>query len=238
MNVLLVDDEPLELDQLEYLIQPTFPYWNIHKAGDAAQALSLFRETNFQLAFLDINLPGMSGLELGKILKDQNQNIDLVIVTAHHDFQFTKKSIRLGVIDYITKPIIQHELAYVLKRFENHSLQGYSKEITDVLMIIHDRYSEKITLGELALEVYMNPSYLSRRFHEEVNMPLIEYLIDYRIQKAKEILITNMDWSISKVANQTGFNSQHYFSTVFRKIEGVSPKIYREQNSQLELPKF
>lgn len=77
MNVLLVDDEPLELEQLEYLIQPLFPLWKLHKASDASQAMSISQKVKIHLAFLDINLPGKSGLELGEELRLHNQAIDL-----------------------------------------------------------------------------------------------------------------------------------------------------------------
>lgn len=66
MNVLLVDDEPLELEQLEYLIHPLFPFWNLYKAADSSQAAAVSQKVKIHLAFLDINLPGKSGWSSGK----------------------------------------------------------------------------------------------------------------------------------------------------------------------------
>ena len=57
MNVLLVDDEPLELEQLEFLIHRQFPNWTLHLALDAAEALSINEKFSIHLALLDIHLP-------------------------------------------------------------------------------------------------------------------------------------------------------------------------------------
>ncbi|TBL73313.1 response regulator transcription factor [Paenibacillus thalictri] len=230
MNVLLVDDEPLELEQLEYLIQPIFPYWKLYKAADSCQAMAISQQTKIHLAFLDINLPGKSGLELGADLRLHNETIDIIIVTAYQNFHYAKQSIRLGVVDYMTKPIIQSELADILGKYRNNRSQSeISRLIHDALTIIHEKFADKLTLPDLAGEVHVNPTYLSRRFHDEVGVSFSEYLIQYRVEISKKYLLSRPDWSISAVAEKTGFNSQHYYSTIFRKSVGKTPKEYREK---------
>lgn len=167
MNVLLVDDEPLELDQLEFLIQPMFPLWNLYKAADGSQALAIGQKVPLHLAFLDINLPGKSGLALGEELRAQHSDIDLIIVTAYQDFHYAKQSIRLGVEDYLTKPVIESELVEILQKYQKSpALAAYTRIITDAMNIIHQKFAEKLNLADLASEVHINPTYLSRRFHE------------------------------------------------------------------------
>ncbi|MGO0058860.1 response regulator transcription factor [Brevibacillus fluminis] len=230
MNVLLVDDEPLELDQLEYLISPLFPFWNLYKAYDGSQALAICQKVKIHLAFLDINLPGKSGLELGDELRQLNPDVDLIIVTAYQNFHYAKQSIRLGVVDYMTKPVIESELVEILSKYRNSTAHTeYSRVIHDALSIIHEKYADKLNLADLAAEVHINATYLSRRFTEEVGVSFSEYLMQYRIQMAKKLLLSHPDWSISTVAEKTGFNSQHYFSTIFRKQMGSTPKEYREK---------
>ena len=226
MNILLVDDEPLELEQLEYLIHKKFPNWKIFKAQDASIALQIVKQHDIFLAFLDIQIPGKNGLDLAKELS-QTYTIDIIMVTAFQNFEYAQTSIRLGVIDYITKPIIEDELMGVLSKYER--LGRYSEQIVNAISIIHAEYSEKLTLNYLASKIHINPAYLSRKFHEEVGMPFSEYIIHYRIQAAKRFLMNNPTWNISDVAENSGFNSQHYFSTLFRNIEGITPKEYREK---------
>ncbi|WP_088044424.1 AraC family transcriptional regulator [Bacillus sp. EAC] len=230
MNILLVDDEPLELEQMEYMIKSIFPLWKFHKAADACQALTINQNHKINLAFLDINLPGRSGLEFGEELRSLNNDVDIIMVTAYQSFDYAQQSIRIGVVDYLTKPVIESELQKVLSRYmQSDSSNHYSSLIHQTLLYIHEHFAEKLSLSDIAREVHTNHSYLSRKFHEEVGVSFSEYLIDYRIQAAKRFLTNNPNWNISDVAENSGFNSQHYFSTLFRKIEGVTPKEFREK---------
>lgn len=230
MNVLLLDDEPLELEQLEYMLQSEFPLWKFFKAADASQAHSINLNHDIGLAFLDINLPGKSGLEFGEELRQSNKDVAIIMVSACQDFSYAQQSIRIGVVDYLTKPVIESELLKILSKYkENQVSQNYSNLIQCSLKAIHEKFSEKISLSDIASEVHANPTYLSRKFHEEVGVAFSEYLIQYRIHTAKRLLMANPNWTISDVAENSGFSSQNYFSTLFRKIEGISPKEYREK---------
>ncbi|GHI00563.1 response regulator transcription factor [Neobacillus kokaensis] len=237
MNVLLLDDEPLELEQLEYLLQTEFPLWKYYKAQNACQAQSICQNIDIQLAFLDINLPGKSGLEFGEELRKINKDVEIIMVTACQDFSYALQSIRIGVIDYLTKPVIENELLKILAKYkDSHLSHRYSALIQNSLFAIHDRFTEKISLSEIASAVHVNPTYLSRKFHEEVGVSFSEYLIQFRIQAAKRLLLENPSWSISVVAENSGFSSQNYFSTLFRKIEGMSPKDFREEKNKHKIP--
>ncbi|WP_316570714.1 helix-turn-helix domain-containing protein [Neobacillus sp. YIM B06451] len=228
MNILLVDDEPLELEQLEYLIQKKFPNWKIFKAQDASIAMQIVKQYDIFLAFLDIQMPGKTGLELAEELMG-SYSMDIIIVTAFQNFQYAQTSIRLGVVDYITKPIIEEELLSVLGKYER--LGRYSEQIVNALKIIHQEYSEKLSLNYLASKIHINPAYLSRKFHEEVGMGFSEYLNEHRLREAQKMLIEYPDLSISTIAEKCGFNSQHYFSQIFRKATGQSPRDYRLRES-------
>ncbi|NGQ97141.1 AraC family transcriptional regulator [Brevibacillus sp. SYP-B805] len=227
MNVLLVDDEPLELEQLEFLIKPEFPSWNLYKAMDSEEALTIQEKVKLDLAFLDIHLPGQSGLKLAEALRRHASDLAIIIVTAFQDFHYAKQSIRLGVMEYITKPVIESELMEVLTRYRKPAV--HSRIIRDALHILREQFHEKINLADIAAQIHVNPSYLSRRFHEEVGLSFSEYLMKYRIERAKEMMMDHPDWNISQVAEQAGFNSLHYFSTIFRKLVGVTPKEFREK---------
>lgn len=224
MNILLVDDEPLELEQLEYLILKKFPNWKIFKAQDASIALQIVKQHDIFLAFLDIQIPGKNGLDLAKELT-QTYTINIIMVTAFQNFKYAQTSIRLGVVDYITKPIIEDELMAVLSKYER--LGRYSEQIVNAINIIHAEYSEKLTLNYLASKIHINSAYLSRKFHEEVGMGFSEYLNEFRLKEAQRMLVEYPDLSISSVSERCGFNSQHYFSQIFRKMTGQSPRDFR-----------
>ncbi len=229
MNILLVDDEPFVLEQLEFLIKPMTPLSNIYTAMDSSQALQLSKRVNFHLAFLDIELPGKSGLEIAEALKKSNPKLDIVILTAHQDFHFAQRAIRLGVAEYLTKPIIEKELKEVVSKYNTNAHdKEYSKIVRDSILYIHEHYGERLNLSMAANNIHVNASYLSRKFSEEVGLSFSEYLLHYRIEIAKILLLTHMDYSISEIAQITGFSSLHYFSNLFRKTVNMTPKGYRE----------
>jgi YesN/AraC family two-component response regulator len=224
MNILLVDDEPLELEQLEYLICSRFPSWTIFKAQDASQAIQLMNTKKITLAFLDIQLPGKTGLELAEEIAQSN-TLDIVIVTAFQNFEYARTSIRLGVVDYITKPVIEDELYHILSKYER--IGSYSDSVYQAVQMLQKEFNEKLTLSYLASKIHINPAYLSRKFQEEVGIGFSEYLNDVRLKAAQKMLIECPDLSISAISEKCGFNSQHYFSQTFRKMTGKSPRDYR-----------
>ena len=94
--------------------------------------------------------------------------------------------------------------------------------VDSVRHYIRLHYREDLTRNELADVVHITPNYLSKRFHTETGMSLREYINQLRIEDAKRLLLsTNV--TISEIASEVGFDNISYFSTVFRKLCGVSP---------------
>jgi YesN/AraC family two-component response regulator len=224
MNILLVDDEALELDQLEYIMKAQFPNWTFYKAQDASIALQMAGKVKISLAFLDIQMPGKNGLELAKELK-KNYEMDIIMVTAFQSFEYAKASLRIGVNDYLTKPIVESELLGLLEKYQKWSSKNDSMQ--EVLSIIRDEYHEKLSLSFVASRIHLNATYLSRKFYEEIGIGFADYLNAYRLEMAKKLLLNQRDMSMAVVAEKAGFNSQHYFSAMFKKQFGVTPSEYR-----------
>jgi len=230
MRILLVDDEPLALEQLIYLITSKWPMWELYTAEDAFQAQQLVKDKKFTLALVDIHLPGKSGLQLIEMLKENDPKLHFIITTAYQKFEYAKKSIQLGVIDYLVKPIIEEELLGVLEKFIK--TYGYnlakSKTVEQVLEIIWEDYASKISLETLAEAVHVSPSYLSKKFSEELGLSLSSFLMKYRIEKAKAVLLHNPDYNLALLAEEVGFQTQSYFSSAFKKYEGITPSQFKE----------
>lgn len=94
--------------------------------------------------------------------------------------------------------------------------------------VIFDRYTDKeLTLEQIAEEIPASPVYLSRMIKQELNTTFSSLVTQMRIQKALQLL-TSTDKSILEIAEQCGYDTQHYFSTAFKKVMGVSPNQYRK----------
>lgn len=231
MNILIVDDEPLELEQLSFLVAKKFPDWNIYMVEDTSEARLLLRQTNFSLALVDIQLPGESGLQFCEFLQSTNDQIEVVLITAHQDFQYAKQAIKLHVMDYLVKPVIEKEFYDMLDDFmDKHAwIDTKSPLVNSVLQIIREHYQEKLQLADVASQVFVSPTYLSKKFAEETGEKFTEYMTRFRIKKAKQLMQENPHWSFFEVAQRVGFSSQHHFSNSFKKVEGITPSQLKEK---------
>lgn len=100
------------------------------------------------------------------------------------------------------------------------------KRIRIFLTYIHSHYQEKISLDNLAQEAHVSKSECLRCFHSLLNTTPYNYLLDYRLNKAADLL-QNSDMTVSAIAHQVGFNQVSHFGVLFKKKTGFSPLKYR-----------
>lgn len=91
--------------------------------------------------------------------------------------------------------------------------------------------SEDISLNTVAVSVGMSPSYFSTVFSREVGKTFVEYLTETRMDKAKELLMCS-SMKTSEVGYEVGYRDPHYFSYIFKKTQGCSPKEYRARRKE------
>lgn len=91
-------------------------------------------------------------------------------------------------------------------------------------------YKEDLSLQNLADTVQISPTYLSRLLKNEIGVSFIEYLIQVRVEKAIQIM-SDPTVKLYEVAQRVGYNNQHYFSTAFKKVVGLSPAEYRKKGN-------
>jgi len=104
--------------------------------------------------------------------------------------------------------------------------QGNSRVIKQAVEFIHENHKGKIALNDMAKNLHISPTYLSMLFKQETGFTITEFLNQVRIAKSRELL-SETDMSLLDISEQSGFEDQSYFSKVFKKISGVTPKEYR-----------
>src|SRR6185437_1332071 len=114
MTVLAVDDEAPALDELAYMLQRHPAIGRVRTAADATLALRELHEGGVDAVFLDINMPGLSGLELAAVLSNFAQPPSVVFVTAHDDKAVA--AFDVGAVDYLLKPIRRARLDEAVRR--------------------------------------------------------------------------------------------------------------------------
>lgn len=108
----------------------------------------------------------------------------------------------------------------------NYPTSKNSELIKKAMSFISANFNKNITLEDVALHVHLHPAYFSTLFKQSMGSSFKEYLNMVRIEESKRLLF-NTDISIIDIAISTGFEDQSYFSKVFKKYTGLTPKQYR-----------
>ncbi len=111
--------------------------------------------------------------------------------------------------------------------------KGYKNIRNDVLAaanFIEEHYSNDISLSDVARYINISKNHLSYLFKKETGQTFSDYLIQYRIAKARSLLESGQNYTVSEIAELTGFHDTGYFSKVFKKATGLSPNQYKKGN--------
>lgn len=240
MRAIIVDDEPKIRSGLCELVE-SLENWEV--TGDfenAADALEYLKTQESDVIITDIKMPHMSGLDLIYQIREVDSQVEVVIVSGYTNFSYAQRAIELDVTRYLTKPTNPVELIGVLMQIEQKQMNNpHKKEKKDRQMgnqlvlktqeYIAHNYSRKITLKEIAEELYISPNYLCELFKRHTDKNLSEYISAYRIERAKELLM-DIRYRVNDVAYLVGFSDSQYFSSLFKKKVGMTPTEFRNKN--------
>lgn len=119
------------------------------------------------------------------------------------------------------------------KQYENEMRQSHnspsktSERINTILSYIEENFSDIKSIDEIAEHSYINKSYLCRLFKKETNMTVMDYLYNYRIQQACEML-TSSENSVAQTAQLCGFENTSHFIKMFKTMLGCTPGQFRK----------
>lgn len=119
-HILIIDDEPNV--RLVFRTALTSAGYSVFTAEDGIEGLKAARDSHPDLVLLDLNMPGLDGMEVLKRLRDEGNAVPVVIVTAHGDIPNAVQAMKLGAIDFLSKPLspdaLRNTVAEVLERAE------------------------------------------------------------------------------------------------------------------------
>lgn len=114
---------------------------------------------------------------------------------------------------------------------QNSKLHPKTDVIKSALKIIDYNFCSDISIEQIAKHSSFHPAYFSRIFTETVGMPPKQYILEKRIERAKELL-SKTDASVLEISNSVGYEDQFYFSRIFKKHTSLSPAKYRKLNQK------
>ena len=214
------------------------PFEVVGEASNGIQAYRLVKEKEPDILITDIRMPGLNGLELMHKLMDEKIMIKVVFISGYAEFEYAKEALRMGAFDYLLKPVEEESLRAILERYrtlreENRPVEPEPEIVADdprikkIINEINRKYTERISLGELAEKCGLNIGHLSTLIKKETGMSFTEYITEKRMEDAKKLLLKE-ELSIEEVAEKVGYHDYFYFTKAFKKYAGVSPSIYRK----------
>ena len=255
-KILICDDEHLECEALERIFSQS-PH-AVEVVGTAHNGVDAVRQVaclSPQIVFLDIRMPGLSGLEAARQILAHDSEIQIVILSAYSDFSYAQEALRLGVMDYVLKPaepaLLYEALEKALKRLRSLNMQHEQQsalenklaEILPALTVaegspddpiqlaiqyIRAHYQEEISLERVARAVALSPAYFSRLFQKRTGSGVREYIIWLRIEAAKFLLKETL-LPVGEIAEAVGYQDANHFSVVFKRKVGVPPNHFRKE---------
>lgn len=187
---------------------------------------------------------GIEGLSL--LLEPSQKDEQISEFYSIHNYRKSREEI-LHFLDLLVKEVEERSDFYdtvcqnllnililnVIRRSKSNLVistqKNATKECTYIRNYIDIHYANPITLDTLANETYLDKFYLVHVFKKQYEISPINYLIEKRIQESMN-LIENTNYSISEIASIVGFNSQSYYSQVFKRKTGVTPAEHRKKH--------
>ncbi len=242
-KMVIVDDEALVIEGIKAILKRIDADVEVvGSAQDGMQGQRVIKNLQPDIVITDIRIPYVDGLSLIEECREQCPDTAFIIISGYQEFEYARRAIHLGVLDYITKPVTIDKLKEALERvsesFETQDEQTEEpleeiqksesghKAIDRILEYIDKNYNKDIGLTELSEMVGMNPAYLSVLFKDTVGKSYIKYLTALRMEKACKLLAEGN--KVSAVAAMVGISDVHYFSESFKKNIGQTPSEYRD----------
>lgn len=115
-KIMLADDEGIVIDSLKFIIEKEFgDECIIEFAKTGRSVIELAEKFRPDIAIMDIQMPGINGIEAMKEIRESNGNVIFIVMSAYDKFDYAKEAIKLGVLEYITKPMEKTKIVSVLK---------------------------------------------------------------------------------------------------------------------------
>lgn len=241
-RVVLVDDEEIILQGL----MKVFPWkeFDCQVAGtatDGLQGLRLVRSLRPHIVLTDIRMPNLDGLQMIAALQSEFPQLQVAVLTAFRNFDYAQQAIRLGVCRYLLKPSKMAELreavAHMTQVLQGDSPPQEEPEGGDqseagnfvaraALQFIKQHYTQRISLGDVAENVYVSQWHLSKLINGHLGQSFFDILNGLRIDRAKELLL-DPALKVHEIAEAVGYGDVAHFSKNFKKLTGLSPMEYR-----------
>ncbi len=245
-SIMIVDDEQLIRRGIISLVDfSSLNITTIYEAKNGEQALSIYRQNRPDFILMDINMPLKDGLTTAREIKEIDQSVIIAIITGYDYFQYAQTAIKIGIEDYILKPVDKHDILNAVntmvskkaKRMVDGELRQLKAAQSDYKLdskneirdyIESNIYNKSLSLSSVAAQIGFNKSYLSGIVKQIYGMTFQNYITQRRMEQAKILLLTT-DMKNYQISDAIGYEDVNYFATKFKRTFKLTPKQYRQQ---------
>lgn len=137
VKILFIDDEEIVLNSCKRILRKES--YEIDTALSGEEGLKKVKEKNFDIVVTDLMMPGINGMEILEILKNEKPEIVVIIFTGYATVDSARKALKMGAFDYVPKPFTNEELKEVLKNAASSGKAGSGAAMLDLMAIVsHD----------------------------------------------------------------------------------------------------
>lgn len=254
IKILIADDEQYEREMLAEIIDSRFLRdAQSRMVENGRQAVDMATLWDANIILMDIEMPGINGIDAAKQILAQRPGCKIIFITAYSLFSYAHEAVKLGACDYILKPVNPDDVERSIRRAVNQTeAQRQLEEMAPAAELLEDTGSHDkttllmgrvkeylqhnymmcdISLDSVSTILNINASYFSTQFKRAFGVNFVDYLTDLRINSAKELLMDPFR-ATAEVASMVGYESPNYFARAFKKKTGMTPTEYRRSNAQ------
>lgn len=245
-RVLIADDEPIERTVVSKTIQKHFPeQLEVILAANGREAVERFFEEECQIALLDIEMPGVNGLEAAERIRERDKACSIIFLTAFDEFSYAKRAIGVRAMDYLLKPSAEEELVAVLEeavRLADEAEQNASETQAGAILHPNEKYGkeqESETRNDGCLEdIRMNAvaemirNYIDENYQEDISLQTAASAMNYSDAYFCKIFKQCFDKSfIVYLSEYRVEKAKQLLSDVKNNVKDISQKVgYRDSN--------
>lgn len=263
-EILFVEDD----DTIGFIIK-RFSLWenssfHIRKmVTNGKLALKELRENPvYHLVITDIRMPVMDGLEMVSRMKEEGIHVPVLLASTYSEFEYVKKGLRLGALDYIVKPYTNENMKealalaeLVLKKEQERSI--YARYVPEsikeicreefknekeqsmsvrIIMFLSEHACSDSCMEDMETEIGLSRDYLGKLLKSKTGTTLNEMITMIKMEYAKKYL-EDTTMKVYEISVTLGYSTVDYFTKLFRKYVGKTPIQYRreKQNSEIFL---
>ena len=204
IRILVADDEPIERMVVMKKIRKQFgSEVELIEAENGREDVEQFQKAPFQIAVLDIEMPGTNGLEAAAAIREMSSECEMIILTAFDEFQYAKKAITVRALDYLLKPVSEEELIICLE--EAMQRINYNRHMVNMPKE-HDSKTDVAAAGEGFSGVPSEEEKEGNSKNKMISKKILKYIEEHYHE----------DISLQELAGYLNY-SDAYFCTVFKQ---------------------